>query len=106
MLTRTAPLLPYTTLFRSNTLRPSDFRTTSSDHHRQLDESDGARCTTDRQRDERVRRTQSVSSASKRRRSRQPDRRCHRSEEHTSELQSLTRITNDVFCLKKKISNI
>src|SRR3546814_8568986 len=27
-----------------------------------------------------------------------------RSEEHTSELQSLMRITDDVFCLKKKIS--
>src|SRR3546814_2978797 len=31
-----------------------------------------------------------------------PDLRCHRSEEHTSELQSLMRISYAVFCLKKK----
>src|SRR3546814_3175483 len=31
------------------------------------------------------------------------DRLCHRSEEHTSELQSLMRISYAVFCLKKKI---
>src|SRR3546814_2962249 len=30
----------------------------------------------------------------------------YRSEEHTSELQSLMRISYAVFCLKKKISNI
>src|SRR3546814_4226466 len=30
---------------------------------------------------------------------------CHRSEEHTSELQSLMRISYDVFCLKKKKTN-
>src|SRR3546814_4196096 len=29
-----------------------------------------------------------------------------RSEEHTSELQSLMRISYDVFCLKKKLTNI
>src|SRR3546814_5328201 len=33
---------------------------------------------------------------------RQRDRRAHRSEEHTSELQSLMRISYAVFCLKKK----
>src|SRR3546814_2919749 len=32
-------------------------------------------------------------------------RRCDRSEEHTSELQSLMRISSAVFCLKKKINN-
>src|SRR3546814_8506327 len=32
----------------------------------------------------------------------QPDRRHQRSEEHTSELQSLMRISYAVFCLKKK----
>src|SRR3546814_2000808 len=31
-----------------------------------------------------------------------PDNRCRRSEEHTSELQSLMRISYAVFCLKKK----
>src|SRR3546814_7912024 len=30
---------------------------------------------------------------------------CHRSEEHTSELQSLMRISYAVFCLKKKNNN-
>src|SRR3546814_4271728 len=33
-------------------------------------------------------------------------RRCARSEEHTSELQSLMRISYAVFCLKKKKQNI
>src|SRR3546814_7023854 len=33
-------------------------------------------------------------------------RRLHRSEEHTSELQSLMRISYAVFCLKKKNNNI
>src|SRR3546814_3544648 len=32
--------------------------------------------------------------------------RCKRSEEHTSELQSLMRISYAVFCLKKKIKHI
>src|SRR3546814_10044232 len=31
---------------------------------------------------------------------------CHRSEEHTSELQSLMRISYAVFCLKKKIQSL
>src|SRR3546814_5023900 len=34
------------------------------------------------------------------------DRICRRSEEHTSELQSLMRISYAVFCLKKKITSI
>src|SRR3546814_10779680 len=34
-----------------------------------------------------------------------PARRCRRSEEHTSELQSLMRISYAVFCLKKKKKN-
>src|SRR3546814_9284434 len=36
---------------------------------------------------------------------RRPDRRIDRSEEHTSELQSLIRISYAVFCLKKKKKN-
>src|SRR3546814_2474701 len=32
------------------------------------------------------------------------EQRCYRSEEHTSELQSLMRISYAVFCLKKKIN--
>src|SRR3546814_4437020 len=34
----------------------------------------------------------------------EPHRQRHRSEEHTSELQSLMRISYAVFCLKKKIN--
>src|SRR3546814_7001703 len=34
-----------------------------------------------------------------------PECRAHRSEEHTSELQSLMRISYAVFCLKKKTKN-
>src|SRR3546814_3509524 len=70
--TRTDTLFPYTTLFRSLRRRP------------------------DRQRDDRLSR-----------RRRMPDAgglsdHCRRSEEHTSELQSLMRISYAVFCLKKK----
>src|SRR3546814_2147262 len=39
-------------------------------------------------------------------RRRQPAVELRRSEEHTSELQSLMRISYAVFCLKKKISSI
>src|SRR3546814_6002055 len=40
--------------------------------------------------------------SSERRQPHAEDERCHRSEEHTSELQSLMRISYAVFCLKKK----
>src|SRR3546814_9685104 len=76
--TRTDTLFPYTTLFRSITLvmmHSPSMRSTSS-------------CTT-------------PSSSS---RMSPADRSCgSRSEEHTSELQSLMRISYAVFCLKKKI---
>src|SRR3546814_8031576 len=85
--TRTDTLLPYTTLFRSHLL---------ADHHgwRTLDGS--------RPRDSRPHHSVLLW----RRREFLPD--CHRrhlehrSEEHTSELQSLMRISYAVFCLKKK----
>src|SRR3546814_1364823 len=38
--------------------------------------------------------------------SRGTDSQCERSEEHTSELQSLMRISYAVFCLKKKTANL
>src|SRR3546814_5341302 len=80
--TRTDTLFPYTTLFRSCT-RPVGARS-------QRDFRDAARLA-----------------------ARRPRRRagCHRggprsrSEEHTSELQSLMRISYAVFCLKKKNRN-
>src|SRR3546814_5723377 len=89
--TRTATLFPYTTLFRSAV------------------RIDIARCTTDpenkfRATESRVIPTRARSGA---RRSHRPPRtpagrRARRSEEHTSELQSLMRISHAVFCLKKK----
>src|SRR3546814_8070888 len=91
--TRTDTLLPYTTLFRS--LQSS-----------RLDERpDGAREFVGDQRLE-----PGVARAQRRAGERQAaahhlehrDRRHRRSEEHTSELQSLMRISYAVFCLKKK----
>src|SRR3546814_1079640 len=76
--TRTAPLFPYTTLFRS--LRHVDARGGGGAY--QLDR---------------------VSRGHRRPRWRlQPVAAIGRSEEHTSELQSLMRISYAVFCLKKK----
>src|SRR3546814_1846611 len=78
--TRTDTLFPYTTLFRSRPARswspPARSRSSSRCRRRRADP-------------ERVRP----------RRHRLPAR---RSEEHTSELQSLMRISYAVFCLKKK----
>src|SRR3546814_3159008 len=62
--TRTDTLFPYTTLFRSPSLRPYG--------------------------------------SGRRRRTARAEPRVNRSEEHTSELQSLMRISYAVFCLKKK----
>src|SRR3546814_7125484 len=76
--TRTDTLFPYTTLFRSNAApgcaRPPLF------HCRQGDRGRGGQ-------------------DAFRRHGKAP---CDRSEEHTSELQSLMRISYAVFCLKKK----
>src|SRR3546814_8956316 len=96
--TRTYPLFPYTTLFRS--LR---------------DEGPAARDPSAKRRDRTGRRSSPARrrirgnrTASAHRRSsrcwRGGDRHGHagRSEEHTSELQSLMRISYAVFCLKKK----
>src|SRR3546814_7685049 len=47
-------------------------------------------------------RASAVGGAAARLRHRRADDRCARSEEHTSELQSLMRISYAVFCLKKK----
>src|SRR3546814_5049998 len=82
--TRTDTLFPYTTLFRSagkNTLGGCDLlRQISaplwSRHVQQLNRVED-----------------------------RTDRVCSRSEEHTSELQSLMRISYAVFCLKKKHRN-
>src|SRR3546814_1283292 len=73
--TRTYTLLPYTTLFRSRSERRVHAHRDASARRRGRRERSQAR----------------------------QDRRA-RSEEHTSELQSLMRISYAVFCLKKKIA--
>src|SRR3546814_2976966 len=80
--TRTDTLFPYTTLFRSRVQRPDGRRGARSDDagrdaggHRLLEQLGRAR---------------------------PRDEPADRSEEHTSELQSLMRISYAVFCLKKK----
>src|SRR3546814_6566889 len=86
--TRTDTLFPYTTLFRS--------------------EADGTAGTEDRGlRRDRTQRSLRQPVAGGAARARPARRRAagERSEEHTSELQSLMRISYAVFCLKKKKKN-
>src|SRR3546814_8023522 len=87
--TRTDTLFPYTTLFRSLRAR------SPPDPAFPLDRAQGHRV---RRRPRH--RWQAVSSRPRARRSA-----ATRSEEHTSELQSLMRISYAVFCLKKKTKN-
>src|SRR3546814_8441642 len=92
--TLTDTLFPYTTLFRSVRARAPDLppdgrgRRRLSQRLRRSDVSDGVRPV-------------AVHEAH-----RPPPRHGARSEEHTSELQSLIRISYAVFCLKKTIHNI
>src|SRR3546814_6368274 len=81
--TRTDTLFPYTTLFRSQ-LRGV------------------ARCVGPSPVPDERRRLNGWADGPKRRRAAPSPRRPARSEEHTSELQSLMRISYAVFCLKKK----
>src|SRR3546814_2137702 len=82
--TRTDTLFPYTTLFRSDAWRcPSRARSARRDFHA----DGGQRLSGD---------THQLAART---------RRHDRSEEHTSELQSLMRISYAVFCLKKKTQN-
>src|SRR3546814_6100933 len=85
--TRTDTLFPYTTLFRSHLHRQLGPALRDLDHRRA-----GVR------RPDRLRHAADQGDLSRDRR--QPD--VGRSEEHTSELQSLMRISYAVFCLKKK----
>src|SRR3546814_8730576 len=94
--TRTDTLFPYTTLFRSRGRRPAEFGRT--------DAGGGAGAAAGRAADRLHRRRRlpvrlhhPVARPDRARRHPQG-----RSEEHTSELQSLMRISYAVFCLKKK----
>src|SRR3546814_1117985 len=84
--TRTDTLFPYTTLFRSRRDRPVGIRRRRhSGNERGPDQGRQALC-------------RAATPAE----FRGDAERLHRSEEHTSELQSLMRISYAVFCLKKK----
>src|SRR3546814_7685376 len=89
--TRTDTLFPYTPLFRSPLEHPPRLRQPGPDEHRH-----------------RRRRHAPAGSIAAHAPPRPGTRSCHRvhdgrrSEEHTSELQSLMRISYAVFCLKKK----
>src|SRR3546814_8774454 len=87
--TRTDTLLPYTTLFRSHVAGEDERRELGArrDHQRAAQRRERAELEAGDVGDERG----------------GPDA---RSEEHTSELQSLMRISYAVFCLKKKKQNI
>src|SRR3546814_10358379 len=90
--TRTDTLFPYTTLFRS--VLPVLTKGRRGQEHIGQDAVPRARTRTVH-----IPRTEQGCACHN---GREPGRR-HRSEEHTSELQSLMRISYAVFCLKKKI---
>src|SRR3546814_15534738 len=115
--TRTDTLFPYTTLFRSEAKHTADEQREQRPRQAQIDHDSplygiaaaqkhvdhlrgGKRGGTDGQRDS------GKTKRAKRKREQQPAARPRlrhsRSEEHTSELQSLMRISYAVFCLKKK----
>src|SRR3546814_2523042 len=90
--TRTDTLFPYTTLFRSETAVANQADCATFDHQFLAFKIDADRC------EIRIRRQQTNDAAVA-----FEAFDCHvRSEEHTSELQSLMRISYAVFCLKKK----
>src|SRR3546814_2523583 len=90
--TRTDTLVPYTTLFRSRG---------GMDHHRTRGDGDFSPRTAQPPLCAAARHPDALASPVSRTRS-QAGARNRRSEEHTSELQSLMRISYAVFCLKKK----
>src|SRR3546814_7463999 len=101
--TRTDTLFPYTTLFRSNGKGSEEVRARSV----RVREKEGAVRTKVAGRRGRVDQGNDPTPDQKHRRSagtaHSPSgKSCERSEEHTSELQSLMRISYAVFCLKKK----
>src|SRR3546814_2728606 len=88
--TRTDTLFPYTTLFRSDRLSPADERPAAGRRGAVAGEQPGHHP------------HPWPGHAARLRRLRMEPAQADRSEEHTSELQSLLRISYAVFCLKKK----
>src|SRR3546814_10877408 len=91
--TRTAPLFPYTTLFRSPGRGEAEGSVVEHQAERPAQQEQPAQLAADRAGD-------IGAAAAQQQQSRQGN--APRSEEHTSELQSLMRISYAVFCLKKK----
>src|SRR3546814_6738829 len=89
--TRTDTLFPYTTLFRSNQW--------PGDRHLHRAEANDAITLF-------LHEPAGMAGEGRREGAGHPRRRGRRSEEHTSELQSLMRISYAVFCLKKKQQNL
>src|SRR3546814_9794861 len=87
--TRTDTLFPYTTLFRSFMITPERVATFGLAHSHRCSERSSFGISADKDLREHSK----------------PGTCGRRSEEHTSELQSLMRISYAVFCLKKKITN-
>src|SRR3546814_7580376 len=106
--TRTDTLVPYTTLFRSGPYRLAGHLPYRAGH-RLWDEDgwrrDAGQGRYDSYRPSGVRHRQGSSDENRGRRQRDLRSAALRSEEHTSELQSLMRISYAVFCLKKKNKN-
>src|SRR3546814_7129263 len=97
---RTYTLLPYTTLFRA--AGPARRRARRAAARRGAAESSGVTCAMCRIRQARAQAGASLRMKHETSLQASGRRVVHRSEEHTSELQSLMRISYAVFCLKKK----
>src|SRR3546814_15171240 len=92
--TRPATLFPYATLFRSGAVRRVAIGQRHPPHRPQPQP--------DRGQERHAAQRPTPGPARRRRAQSLPVAPAHRSEEHTSELQSLMRISYAVFCLKKK----
>src|SRR3546814_5435395 len=103
--TRTSKLLPYTTLFRSRRVPPRQEHAQGDglpgiERQAAADQRQGSRA--DAQFEGRGRRCAQNADQGRLRDRRRGEGARRRSEEHTSELQSLMRISYAVFCLNKK----
>src|SRR3546814_8523681 len=93
--TRTDTLFPYTTLFRSPLKRPRPSRAVTRHRRRTWLRPPPQPCP-------KLARHRSACCPPRLHSPRRPPQKFPRAEEHTSELQSLMRISYAVFCLKKK----